>query len=178
MRAMKLTIMLAAAMIAFAASFAGAAEQAKLSKNDMEKYDLAFEKALVHYEKAQLLFDAKKIEEAAKEVKAIIALDFPKGSENMDGQKLQLDMYSFLGEMLLSMKKNKEALEVLKEGIEKAPDISKASYQLHMTLGHAYKEMDNVDKALDEFQKAEKINKKLTELEKKDKKSDKDKKGD
>lgn len=161
---------LIAALIVFSVS-AFAAEAAKpLSKEDQTKYDLAFEKALVHYEKAQLLYDAKKLEDVAKELKAVTELEFPAGSEGMDGVKLQLDMHSFLGEVYIDLKKNKEAVETLLAGIKKAPEIDKTTYQLYMTLGHAYKKMDKVDEALKAFESAEKINKALLEQEKKEKK--------
>lgn len=165
-----ITLSVVVALLVFsAASFA--ADAAKpFSKEDQAKYDLAFESALVHYEKAQLLYDAKKMEDVTKELKIIVDLEFPAGSERTDGARLQLDMHSFLGEIYIDLKKYKEAVDVLLAGIKKAPEIDKTTYQLYMTLGHAYKKLEKVDDALKAFEQAEKINKVLLEQEKKEKK--------
>jgi len=144
----------------------------KLSEEDQKKYDLAFEKALAHYEKAQLLYEKKNLEKTAKELESIIALEYPKAAAGADGPLMQLDMRSFLGEIYLELGKGKEAVEVLKKGLEKAPEISTQAYQLHMTLGHVYKEMKKVDDALEAFDKAEKINEALLKEEEKAKKKE------
>lgn len=161
-------------VIAGASLALAGAEKPALSDEDEKKYELAFEDALAHFEKANLLYKKNKIDETIKELEAIIKIEFPKGTEDRDGRRLQLDAYAFLGEILLEKKKPEKAVEVLKEGIKKAPETSEQTYQLYMTLGHVYKEMNKTDEALAAFEKAQKINEKLKKAKEK---SEKDKPG-
>ncbi|HOX29303.1 MAG TPA: hypothetical protein PLQ76_09140, partial [bacterium] len=113
------------------------------------------------------------LDDTIKELTAVVEVEFPKGTDDRDGLKLQLDAYSFLGELLLEKKQPDKAVDLLKEGLKKAPDMSKQTYQLYMTLGHVYKEMKKNDDALDAFDKAQKISKKLKEAEEARKASEK-----
>ena len=155
-----------------AAAEKGSGKDSGLSKKAQEQYDLAFEKALVHYEKANLLYENEKLKEAAGEIEAIIDLEFPEGSEKMDGPQLQLDMYAFLAEIYLDLGRPKDAVILLVDGIKKSPDISKKTYQLYMTLGHALKTQGEVDAALEAFEKAQMINEELLKQEEKGKKEE------
>ncbi len=137
---------------------AGEAKKQKLTPEEEKKYELAFESALAHFEKANLLFKKEKIDDTIKELNEIIDIEFPEGTEDRDGIKIQLDARSFLGELLLEKKQPDKALEILKAGLKKAPDVSQQTYQLYMTLGHIYKEMKKTDDALAAFDKAQKIN--------------------
>jgi tetratricopeptide (TPR) repeat protein len=140
-----------------------------LSPEDEKKYELAFDSALAHFEKANILYKKGKTDETVKELEAVIKIDFPDGTEDRDGWKLTLDSYAFLGELWLEKKKPEKAAGVLKEGLKKAPAYSEQTYQLYMTLGHVYKVMDKTDEALAAFESAQKINDKL--------KKDKEKQG-
>jgi tetratricopeptide (TPR) repeat protein len=142
----------------FSAASADTTKKTKLSQENEKKYQLAFEAALAHYEKANILYKKDKIDDTMEELEAIIAIEFPEGSEDRDGLRLQLDTRSFLGELLLEKDQPDKAVEILKDGIKQAPDISQQTYQLYMTLGHVYKEMNNPDDALAAFGKAQKIN--------------------
>jgi len=163
-----------------AANAAGqeAGTRKKLSKEEQKKYDLSLEKALVHYEKANLLYEKGKLAETAKELESIVALEFPEGTEDMDGPKLQLEMRAFLGEIYLDLDRPKDAVLVLVDGIKKAPEISDRTYQLYMTLGHALKTQDEVDAALEAFEKAEAINEELMKREKEEKEESGDSSGE
>ncbi len=150
---------LAVVLICMTAAFAaGETKKQKLTPEDEKKYELAFEAALAHFEKANLLYKKAKTEETIKELNAIVGIVFPEGTEDRDGLKIQLDASSFLGELLLEKKQPDKALEVLKSGLKKAPEVSQQTYQLYMTIGHVYKEMKKTDDALAAFEKAQKIN--------------------
>lgn len=142
----------------------------KLSKDDQKKYDLAFEKALAHYDKFKIYLEDDKTKDAIKELQTITAIDFPDGAKGSDGVMLQVEAHIYLGEMLTDQGDFDGAVETLKQGITKAPDIDQATYDLYMALGHAYKKLKKNDEALAAFEQAEKINKILQEREEKSKK--------
>ncbi len=154
-------ILIAAVAAAMTFSAYSADSKKKLSDEDEKKYDLAYESALAHYEKANLLYKKDKLDETVKELQIIVDLNFPKGTEDREGFLLQLDTRSFLAELLLKKGQPEKAVDVLKPGIKAAPDVSQQTYQLYMTLGHVYKEMKKTDEALTAFEKASKINETL-----------------
>jgi tetratricopeptide (TPR) repeat protein len=155
-----LITMVFTALMAIFSAVAADAQKTKLSPEDEKKYQLAFESALAHYEKANMLYKKEKIDETIKELDAIIAIEFPDGTEDRDGLRLQLDTRSFLGELLLEKDppQTDKAIKILKTGIKQAPSVSSQTYQLYMTLGHVYKQMNKTDEALAAFNKAQKIN--------------------
>ncbi len=166
--AVVLVIMLAAVFTAAPAAAQEQKTEKKMSPQEIkQQYDLAFEKAMVHYEKADLLYEKKKLAETAKELEAIVALEFPEGMENSDGALMQLDMFDYLGQVYLEMGKPEKAAEVLEAGIKKAPPVGKQAYHLYMSYGHVLKTMKKTEAALAAFEKAEKINTQLTKAEKK-----------
>jgi tetratricopeptide (TPR) repeat protein len=159
-KARKVFILALVTVLAAAVALAVAAgdSKKKLSDEDENIYELAYESALAHYEKANLLYKKDKTDETIKELQAIADIDFPKGTEDRDGFMLQLDSRSFLAELLIGKGQPDKAVDVLKPGIKQAPDASRQTYQMYMTLGHAYKEMKKTDDALAAFEKAAKIN--------------------
>ncbi|MFA6447978.1 MAG: hypothetical protein WCX65_00780 [bacterium] len=153
-----LIIFTLAAAVASVSSTTAISQKEKLSREDEKKYQLAFDSALAHYEKANILYKKEKVDETIKELEAIIDIEFPAGTGDRDGLRLQLDTRSFLGELYLEKKQPDKAVKTLKAGLKQAPDISQQTYQLYMTLGHVYKEMNKNDEALAAFDKAQKIN--------------------
>ncbi len=167
------TLPVFAAIIFILAPSLSAQEQksAKLSKEDEKKYELAFEAALIHHEKAALLYNDKKVDEAMKQLESLVSISFPKGTENRDGRRLQLYSYGFLAELQIEKKQFDKAVETLNSGIKLAPDVATETYQLYMTLGHAYKNLKKTNDALKAFEKAQKINEALQKLEETEKKN-------
>ncbi len=144
-----------------------ATRAAEPSPESKKKYSLAFESALVKYEKAGLYYKDKKIPDAIRELEELVAIKFPAGFEDSDGFALQLDTYAFLGELYLEIDKPQKALDAVGKGLDKAPGASKQTYQLYMTMGHIYKETGDNDKALKAFKQADKINASLRKASKK-----------
>lgn len=175
-----LWLILAAIIIAHTSATAQQALLIKLSKDDQKLYDTAFDKVVAHFEKFEIYLKDNKTKEAIEELEAIVAVDFPAGSEGMDGVLLQIEGHIYLGEMYIEQsdgsKNDKakndllnKAVAVLKAGIKKAPDVDERTYDLYMALGHAYKALGKKEDALSAFEQAEKIMKKIEDKQKKGK---------
>lgn len=157
----------ALAAVLLAPAFAAGGKGPKFTKDEQKSYNLAFEKAVAHFEKFKLFLEDDKAKEAVKELRAIIDIDFPEGSDGTDGAMLQVEAHTYLGEMLTEQGDYEGAVKTLLEGVKKAPDVDAATYDLYMALGHAYKKLKKNDEALAAFDKAEKINKILKDREEK-----------
>lgn len=158
--------------LAFILSAAGpaSAKAPKLSKDDQKKYDLAFDQVSVHFEKFKTFLEDDKTKDAIKELETITAVKFPAAAKGSDGVMLQVEAHVYLGEMLTEQGDFQGAVDTLLDGIDKAPDVDQATYDLYMALGHAYKKMKKNDEALTAFDKADDINKALQDKEDKGKK--------
>ena len=139
----------------------------KVSKADQKKYEDAFEKVMLHFQKFEAYLQDNKIDEAMDELKAVIDVQFPEGSEGTDGVMLQVESHIFLGELYVEDsagkkgKKKEEALNkavaVFLAGITRAPAVDDCTVDLYMGLGHAYKMQGRSKDALAAFEKAEDI---------------------
>jgi len=97
------------------------------------------DKAMAHYNKFEVLLDQNKNKEAMDELLAIIAIDFPAGSQGTDGVMLQVEAHIYLGEMYIEQAdaaaaaKDKstlldKAVKTLRAGIGQAPDVDERTY--------------------------------------------------
>ncbi|MEW5944853.1 MAG: tetratricopeptide repeat protein [bacterium] len=161
----------AAALLALSLSAAAAAENAaELSGEDLEKFNSAVETAFAHREKARLFYKNKQLDKALKELETILALDFPEGAEKMEGYSVVLYAGVNAGKIHLELDKPKKAREILENSLKKAPQISEWSYEICMTLGKTYEKLGMDEKAIETFDKALKISRKLKEMKEKEQK--------
>ena len=172
----------AAVLLCLVSMLAVAAPARSVSQEVQKQYDLALDQAINHYEQFKIFLENKEDAKALKELQAIVDIDFPKGFDGSDGVLLQVDAHILLGEMLIEQaekekdaKKKKDllsrAIETIKAGLHKSPDVHELTYDLYMALGHAYKVSGRSEDALDAFKAAEKINKKLQDNQKQQKNS-------
>ena len=157
-------------------AFASGAEKKELTKEEQEKFDRVVETAFAHREKAKLFYKKGSKEKALEELKKIVSLEFPEGAEDREEYTVKFYAYINAGKICLELEKEKEAVELLEEGVKKAPDVSVWTYDLYMTLGKAYEKLGMDKKAMKAFDKAMEISKKLEEQKKKEEEKSKDKK--
>jgi tetratricopeptide (TPR) repeat protein len=161
-------------------SILAATVSAQGQQDPKKQYDLALDQAIIHYEQFKIHLENNESAKAVKELRAIVAIEFPDGFEGSDGVLLQVDAHILLGEMIVenaarekdAKKKTallEEAVALFKSGLLKAPAVNELTYQLYMDLGHAYKLAGKKDDALKAFESAEKINRKLQEIQKQSK---------
>ena len=157
--------------------FAAGAEQKKeLTQEEQKKFDRAVETSFALREKAKLYYKNGKKEKALGELKRIIDVEFPEGTEDREEYTVKFYAYVNAGKIYLELGQAKEAKDLLEEGVEKAPDVSEWTYDLYMTLGKVYEKLGMDKKAMKAFDKAMEISKKLEEQKKKEEEKSQEKK--
>ena len=101
--------------------------------------------AEAHFERATLLGEQARLDDAIRELEKIRELPFPKG-EDQEEQLFGVDIA--LIELFLEAERPKDAEPLLRKAIQRSIDMPDRLAQLHIFMGHAMNAQDRTEDAL------------------------------
>ncbi|MEM8963471.1 MAG: tetratricopeptide repeat protein [Acidobacteriota bacterium] len=117
-----------------------------------ERIELARQIAEAHFERAGVLAERGKVDEAVAELEEIRTLPFPPGEEEIEEQMWAVDIS--IAEFYVGADRFADAERVLKELVDKHADSPRRSIEIYTLLGRCARGQGQDDQALDYLGKA------------------------